>query len=208
MNVLFVHGMGRTPLSGLPVLLRLRMNGLTTSTFGYSTALHDFDAISKRLSRRICQISERGEYMLIGHSLGGVLIRQAIHELPSGVKRPQHVFLLGSPVHSARLANKLKTNMIYRALTGDCGALLASKSRMEQIAPLRVPSTSIVGVKGLMGKFSPFGHEKNDGVVAVSETRAEWIGEEVQVPVIHTLLPASGYVADVILSKLISDGAQ
>jgi hypothetical protein len=73
---------------------------------------------------------------------------------------------------------------------------------MEQIAPLRVPSTSIVGVKGLTGNFSPFAYDQNDGVVAVSETRAEWIGEEIQVPVIHTLLPASGYVVDVILNKL------
>lgn len=40
MRVLFVHGMGRTPLSGWPLLHRLRQAGLRTTTFGYTTAFY------------------------------------------------------------------------------------------------------------------------------------------------------------------------
>ncbi len=34
MQALFVHGMGRSPLSGLPLLVQLRRAGVLTSTFG------------------------------------------------------------------------------------------------------------------------------------------------------------------------------
>ena len=53
MQALFIHGMGRTPLSALPMLARLKSKGLQPSTFGYATAFHDFGTISQRLAGRI-----------------------------------------------------------------------------------------------------------------------------------------------------------
>ena len=42
-------------------------------------------------------------------------------------------------------------------------------------------------------------------MVALSEARASWLTDEVQVPIIHTLLPSSPRVADIILQKLEED---
>lgn len=78
MHILFAHGMGRTPISGLPMLLRLRAKGLRVSLFSYSTALESFDAIRDRLRLRILQVAAQGDYALVGHSLGGVLLRGAL----------------------------------------------------------------------------------------------------------------------------------
>ena len=89
-------------------------------------------------------------------------------------------------------------------VTQDCGQLLASPERMAGIATV-ARTTSIVGTKGVTGKHSPFGTEANDGVVALSEARASWLTDEVQVPIIHTLLPSSTRVADIILQKLEED---
>ena len=71
MQALFIHGMGRTPLSALPMLARLKSKGLQPSTFGYATAFHDFGTISQRLAGRIQEMADKGDYILIGHSLGG-----------------------------------------------------------------------------------------------------------------------------------------
>jgi hypothetical protein len=49
---------------------------------------------------------------------------------------------------------------------------------------------------------SPFNGEANDGIVAISEIAAPWITDEVRLPVIHTLLPASPLVAQAILKRL------
>jgi pimeloyl-ACP methyl ester carboxylesterase len=202
MHVLFVHGMGRTPISGMRILFRLRANGYAVSVFGYSTALNDFDAIRNRLQVRIIQMASQGDYVLVGHSLGGVLLRSALQELPHGTNPPKHLFLLGSPVRPAILAKKLRKRFIFRAITGDCGQLLASSPRMKAIGPVNVQTTSILGTRGFYGKYSPFGFELNDGVVSKSELQADWITDVVHVSVMHSLLPASSRVADIILDRM------
>lgn len=202
MLVVYVHGMGRTPLSGWPLLHRLRLSGLRTTTFGYSTAFENFDAIKLRLISKVSKIASSEAYILVGHSLGGVLIRAALSALPKHVERPRHVFLLGSPVQPARLAIRLRNNFVYRTLTGDCGQLLASQARMSEIGSLREATTSIVGVRGFPCGSGPFGSEPNDGIVSVTEASAAWLSNQKRVPVVHTLLPASGKVAELILREV------
>lgn len=102
----------------------------------------------------------------------------------------------------ARLALHFRKRFLFRVLTGDCGQLLASARRMQAIGPAKVATTSVIGTRGFHGEHSPFGQEPNDGVVSVSELRAAWISDHAYVPVIHTLLPASSRVADIILDRL------
>lgn len=200
--ILFVHGMGRTPLSGWPILRRLRRAGFATQSFAYMTSVENFARIQARLTTRIITLSRNGDYVLIGHSLGGVLLRAALNALPLGTVLPRHLFLLGSPTTPSRLAIKLAKNSVYRFTTGDCGQLLGSVARMGEIGGVTIPVTSIIGITGLNSRRSPFGDEPNDGVVAASECGAPWIAEEVRIPCVHTWLPASGQVADVIRARV------
>jgi len=98
MQALFIHGMGRSPLSGWPMLQRLRRAGLKTPCFGYSANLDDFSDIVDRLASRMEKLAAEGDYVLIAHSLGGVLLRAALQSLPAATRQPRHVFLLGSPL--------------------------------------------------------------------------------------------------------------
>jgi pimeloyl-ACP methyl ester carboxylesterase len=204
MQALFVHGMGRSSLSGWRLLARLRSRGIVTDAFGYVATFQDFASIRKRLTARIGALSADGDYVLIGHSLGGVLVRAAVAALPPGTPPPRRIFLLGSPIRPARLARKLRRNWIYRVLAGDCGQLLASRTRMAQIAPGSTPTTSILGVAGWKGRLNPFHGEMNDGIVSVSEAGAAWIAEEIRIPAIHTYLPSNRRVAGIILERIAS----
>lgn len=202
MVVLFVHGMGRSPLSGWRLLYQLRQSGLNTESFGYIAALESFGSIVVRLLGRIERLAKLGSYVVIGHSLGGVLLRAALNSLSKGIAQPRHVYLLGSPILPSRLAVKLRKNIVFRAFTGDCGQLLGSCDRMNGIGSVKGAVTGIVGVCGLIGAHSPFGQEANDGVVTVSEVSAEWFSEQIEVPVVHTLLPSSTAVAKIIMRGL------
>lgn len=203
MVVLFIHGMGRSPVSGWLLLFRLRCAGFRTSTFGYSAAFEDFDSITSRLAAKISELGKTGEYILVGQSLGGVLLRAAVNSLPKGFLPPHHLFLLGSPLVASRLAIRLKGNILFRAFAGDCGQLLGSPDRMKRIGAISSPTTGIAGVRGISGWYSPFGSEANDGVVSVSEVVAPWLSNQLEVPVIHTLLPSSSIVANIILREVV-----
>jgi pimeloyl-ACP methyl ester carboxylesterase len=203
MVVLFVHGMGRSPLSGWPLLFQLRRAGLKTESFGYVAALERFESIVARLRGRIERLAKLDSYMVIGHSLGGVLLRAALNSLPEDIAQPRHVYLLGSPILPSRLAVKFRENIVFRALTGDCGQLLGSVDRMNSIGSVKGTVTGIAGVCGLIGAHSPFGQEANDGVVTVSEVGAEWFSDQVEVPVVHTLLPSSAAVANIIMRGVV-----
>lgn len=194
--------MGRTPLSGWRLLRRLRRAGLKTTTFGYSVAFKNFDAIVGRLRTRLTLVAATDDYIMIGHSLGGVLLRAALNSLPAGVTLPRHVYLLGSPVLASRIATRLQHNGLFRILTGDCGQLLGSQDRMNAIGPPAMPVTGIVGTRGIANRFGIFGDEVNDGLVSVSEVSAPWLTNCVQVPVFHTLLPSSARVAEIILQDM------
>ncbi len=202
MQVLFVHGMGRSPVSAWPMLRSLRRAGLLTHNFGHWVSRESCAAIVTRLGSRLTQIASAGDYVLIGHSLGGVLLRQALRALPSTARQPQRLFLLGSPVQVSSIAARMGSNPLYRLLTGDCGRMLGSIERMAAVGPPAVPVTAVVGVKGWSPLAALLPNESNDGIVTVSEASAPWLTDVVQVPVTHTFLPSDARVTAIILQRL------
>lgn len=202
MQVLFVHGMGRSPASGWLLMRHLRRAGLRTSSFGYSVSRESFAQIVARLTTEIGNLLGGEELVLIGHSLGGVLLRQALGSFAHADAQVRHLFLLGSPVHPTRMARRLGNNWLFRVATKDCGQLLASPERMAAIGAPKVPTTGIAGTRGIVSPHGPFGVEPNDGVVSLAEVSANWLRDQELVAVVHTLLPSSRRVAEVILRRL------
>lgn len=200
MQVMFVHGMGRTPRSGRSLLTTLARAGMETSTFGYLVSLESFAAITDRLRLRISNLAARGDYLLVGHSLGGVLLRAALQAgLPP--RPPLQLFVLGSPFRAVRIARRLRRNLLYRILSRDCGQLLGSDERMMQIAPAPVSITSIAGTRSLVLTRPLFGGVANDGVVAVDEASHELVEDQIDIDERHTWLPANQQVATLLLSR-------
>lgn len=183
------------------MLLRFRCAGLKTHSFAYFTWLEDFASIARRLAQRLKLLATKGPFIVIGHSLGGVLLREALSQLPPD-QLPAQIFLLGSPVRSSRLARQLSHQRFFRYLTRDCGQLLASDERMHNIAPPPVPCVAIQGTCTLPVTARYFVAEANDGVVACSEASADWMDEILTVRQVHALLPGSGEVSRLILARL------
>lgn len=202
MHILFVHGMGRSPISGTPMLWRLRRQGHHVEVVAYLAATEAFCDIVERVKAKICHIANNKNYVLIGHSLGGVLLRAALQQLDELPHPPAQLFLLGSPIHPPRLANKSQNELGFQLFSGDCGQLLASKRRLGAIKMPNVKTTAIVGTRGFVLTKRYFQDELNDGVVSKSEVIHPDINAVIDIPVIHTFLPSSRKVSDIILEAI------
>jgi hypothetical protein len=201
LRVLLVHGMGRSPASMLLLAARLQRAGVRTQLFGYLPAAQSFESIAERLSGRLRRLAGEGEYLVVGHSLGGLLLRAALGQLEADIRRPNHLFMLATPNQSPRLARRFQRNPLYRLYTGDAGQLLANPERVGAIPFPAVPYTLVAGVSGRRGKGSPFADEPNDWIVSLGEVRLSESDEVVTLSVGHTFLMNYREVADLILER-------
>ncbi len=161
-----VHGMGRTPVSMTLLALRLRRAGFDTALFGYSVTFEKFAPCRERLRRFIAARTAARPYVLVGHSLGTVLLRSV---LPQLAPAPAAFFLIGPPTRACLLARRLQHFLPYRLFTGEMGQLLATASFLDSVPVPRCPAWIYAGVAGPRWSWYPLGDEPNDGILKVSE---------------------------------------
>ncbi len=207
MHVLLVHGMGRTPLSMGRLARDLRRAGHQVHQFGYSATIETMSTIAGRLRDRLEALGADGRATVaIGHSLGGVLVRMALSLEPKLERPPRHLIMLGPPNRSPRLARRLRRFWPYRWVNGDAGQRLADPAFLDALPRPSVPYTIIAGVGGRRDRWSAFGGEPNDGLVARDETQCHPADMVIEVPARHTFIMNHPEVRKVIHHVLATSG--
>jgi hypothetical protein len=191
LHAILIHGMGRSPLAMSILAARLQRAGIRPHLFGYSVTFERLEGCIRRLESFIRRRIKSEEYIMVGHSFGGVLTRAT---LPRLVHQPAACFLLTSPTRACLLARRITPHPLARILGGEIGQLLASEPFMESLPLPGIPTRIYAGTGGPRGRYSPFGDEPNDGVLAVRETLLPGIPVQT-VPIIHPLIVNSKFVA-------------
>lgn len=186
MRVLLVHGLGRTPLSLAPLSRTLRRAGHEPISFGYAAFAQPYDRIRARLVDRLRELADGDPVGLIGHSLGGLLLRHALADVAD--LKVHHLVMLGTPNHSPRRARLAMQWLPWRLFARSCGRVLATPDAFQHIPAPRVPYTVIAGTGGPRVLARPFGSEPHDGFVAVNETRISENDDLRLLPVGHTFM--------------------
>jgi hypothetical protein len=162
--------------------------------------LESFSRICDRLHVRLERIAGSGHaYAVLGHSLGGVLLRAA---LPGVQPQPEHLVMLGTPNRPPRLARRFRTWWPFWITGGDSGHRLGDPEFFAALPRPAVPYTIIAGTGGYRGRRSPFGAEENDWIVGVSETMMTDADEPVLVAVGHTFMMSNRAVRAAVLRAL------
>jgi len=202
LRVILVHGMGRTPLAMLPLAARLRVQGMRPALFAYVPAFERWNGCVNRLKKFIEKRASTEPFILVGHSLGTVLIRAV---LPRLTRKPIACFLLAPPTQACLAARKLAPRLLYRVLFGEMGQLLADPAFMDALPGPDVPTKIYSGTGGPVGRFTPFGQEPNDGVLAVKETLLPHVPVQT-VPSLHPFIMNSTRIAQDIVetTKMLS----
>ncbi len=186
MNILLIHGLGRTPFSMSGMGKVLKRAGHAPEFFGYTTLLQSFDDIVIKLRARLRKLSALGSYGIVSHSMGGILVRAALStaEFPL----PAHVVMLAPPNQSPRLARLANRLPPFAWFAGQSGANMASLEFYERLSALMCPYTIITGNIGPTGRASLFGDEINDVVVGAEESKMHVHDVLVEVPALHSFI--------------------
>jgi pimeloyl-ACP methyl ester carboxylesterase len=173
--VVLVHGMGRTPLSMLPMAVALRRQGYEVLNFGYSSYGPSVAEIAAKLGAEVR--AARGDdrprrVHFVGHSLGNIVVRWMLeYERPAGLGR---VVMLAPPNQGSRLADRLE---------GPLGWLLEPLTELttDSLSTAR----SLPPPEGV--EFAILAGDR-DGKVSVAETFLPGAREHRVVPSRHTFI--------------------
>jgi len=200
MDVILIHGMGRTPISMLRLRRHLRRAGHNPMLFGYSPTFETLHGATGRLVRLIERRRDTDPYALVGHSLGTVIIRTALGQLEN--RLPAACFFLSPPMVACKAAKFFSRFWLYKVLAGEMGQLLANDAFMRGL-PMPPAFTRIyAGTGGPRTRWFPFGMEANDLILSVAEATGGFKALSVEVPALHTFIMHSPQVYDDIIRSL------
>jgi pimeloyl-ACP methyl ester carboxylesterase len=190
-TVVLVHGIWMTGLELLLLERRLRRCGFRTLRFQYRSLRRTVRHNAAELACRARALSA-GRVHLVGHSLGGLVILQALQDDPGLITG--RIVLLGSPVGGSAVARRVTRCRLLRWLTGRAteqgllgdGPRWCGRQSLGMIAGCRS-----FGIGRLLGGLRGV----NDGVVNLEETRIEGVHDSLVVDTTHIGLVISRQVA-------------
>ena len=192
MDLILIHGMGRTSVSMMLLRRRLRQAGHNPILFGYYPTVEGLQRATTRLVKLIDRQVGARHYALVGHSLGTVIIRTALVHLEN--RPPSACFFLAPPMVACKAAKFFSRIWLYKLLTGEMGRLLAVDAFMSSLPMPPVPTRIYAGVGGLRSSWLPFGMEANDFILSVSEATGRFEADALKVPSSHTYIMNSRLV--------------
>ncbi|MCR4300401.1 MAG: alpha/beta fold hydrolase [Sulfuricaulis sp.] len=192
-SVVLVHGLW-FPGCLLTVLGRqLRRQGFKIYIFSYPSVRSDLIDNAARLSRFL-ETLDADTVHLVGHSLGGILIRALFQNHPR--QKPGRVVTLGTPHGGSRVAAHLSQHVIWRRVMGKGTAQLLAAVPQQWAAPPcdvgAICGTRSLGIGRFLVRHLP---RPNDGLLTVKESAYPAALEHLALPVSHTGMLFSRTVA-------------
>jgi len=190
--IVTVHGLWNHGPEAWLLRRRLaRQTGRPVSQFRYPSVTADFSDNARRLANFLEQ--RGGPADVVGHSLGGLLVMDAIRRVAPGTVR--RVVLLAAPVRGSATARR------FLAWRRGGGRIIGRSAPMlgkgvdltvpEGIEVGMIAGSGAVGMGKMVGAMSGV----HDGTVELEETRFEGLTDHVVLPVTHTGMLFSDEVA-------------
>jgi pimeloyl-ACP methyl ester carboxylesterase len=135
-TVILIHGLYHNASAWLLFRLRLRRFGFAdVRTYAYASFLRSFEDIAQGLAQaalRAAEASPTGTVLLVGHSLGGLLIRTAC--VSAGLRgRVAGIVTLGAPHQGSNLAGLMALGQLGRGLRP--GGEVLARVRSQPVCP-------------------------------------------------------------------------
>ncbi|WP_410471627.1 alpha/beta fold hydrolase [Faucicola mancuniensis] len=181
--VILLHGLHMHAWAMKPLANQLAQQGFDTHVFGYYSMMHPIHRHSERLNHWLLTKFEQNQPLyLVGHSLGGLVIRDFLHRYPTW--QVPRVVTLGTPHNGS-----LSANRIVKILPTFIG-----QSYHHGLDGLTAPLPNTTSLGSIAGNLSaglgrvvlPKNANENDGTVLLSETILPNQTDHIILPVSHT----------------------
>jgi pimeloyl-ACP methyl ester carboxylesterase len=193
-TVVLVHGLGRTTRSMLVLERAARRRGYRVLNVAYASRGADVPAQASALAATLRHDVPDGTLYVVTHSLGGILLRQAVAtgELPAS--RIARAVMLAPPSQGSEVADVFWHRRGLRALgrftLGPAGASLGTSpaSLVRRLPPVTFELGVIAGTRSVNPVFSWLIPGPDDGKVGVSRAAVPGMRAFVAVPHTHTFM--------------------
>ena len=175
-KVLLLHGLGGQGWMMRPLAAELRKQGFSTAIWSYQSFRRSINSHAQKLQSLVCDLSrEHDRLHVVGHSMGGILIRAAVN----GISLPNagRMVMLGPPNAGSAVARHFAKWVNFL-----CPALGELSDQPDSLVN-RLPSSTLFETGVIAARF--------DNVVSRQSTHLPGERDHTVVSCRHGMLPFS-----------------
>ena len=169
----------------------LKSLGYSTINLAYPSTTKTIEAIAEtHLAHAVrdCEAQRAGKIHFVGHSLGGLIVRQYLqqHLVPAGSR----LVMLSPPNQGSALVDLLMQVPLYEWIFGPAGQEIGRglESVVKRLKPVEIDIGVIAGNLSINLLFSAFMEGPGDGMVSVKSTMLPEMRDFIVVPNTHTFI--------------------
>ena len=205
--VILLHGLGRTPLSMLPLKFALDGAGYRTVNQGYLSLANPIEELSgTRIPEALakCKSAPDAPVHFVAHSLGGILVRHFLqdHDVPDGSR----MVMLGPPNHGSELIDEFADDPWFTVMGPAAQQLgTGADSVPANLGPVDLEIGIIAGTRtsldAMLLQAAPL-PEPNDGKVSLDSARLDEMQDFLAVDETHTFILTDSRVMEQVIAFL------
>jgi len=200
---ILLHGLFRSRASMEKLAGAMQEAGYEPVAVTYSSSRRSLAEHAERLERLLGSIEDADEVSFVTHSLGALVVRQALARKGPWMDRLRvhRLAMLAPPNRGSALADRLKGFPPFEWIAGPSG--LAATS--EEVEKLPAPSCRFAVIAGGRGDgkgWNPLVPGDDDGVVGVEETRIDGAEDFLVVNAFHTVIMDHAEVIEAVIRYL------
>lgn len=189
--VILIHGIIRSSKSFEKMKKACQKTGRQVVPFDYPSTRCTIPENAQYLEQVINSLEGIQEIDLIVHSMGGLVVRSWLAQQKKVDPRVKRMVMLGVPNRGANMADRFRSNLLFKVIFGPAGQQLVTEANSDFIANLPMPPFSfgvLAGGRNTLKGYNPLINGDNDGTVGVSSTRLPGATDFILLPVIHSFM--------------------